>query len=166
MCERTAHLFFTKSVGGHTQQAAHTPGANLLPALHGGSHLTLPSRSGTALGYSCHAVREIHTSADCAPTSPLRQVWRWKRRNVCLGTCSGAEQMQFAKTLRARPLKSVVPPEGAPTHVVSALKIAHGFVWAHNSHAGKFSVKFLELHCVTFTQVKEEKSASCTPLTY
>lgn len=159
MCECTAHLFFTKSVGGHTQQAPRTPGANLLPALHGGSHLTLPSCSVTALGYSCHAVREIHTSTDCAPTSPLRQVLRLKHRNVCLGVCSGAEQMQFVKTWRTRPWKNVVLSEAAPKKVVSALKIAHEFIWALNSHVGKFSVKFLELHCVTIMQVKKEKSA-------
>lgn len=29
MCECTAHLYFTKPVGGHTQRAAHMPGANL-----------------------------------------------------------------------------------------------------------------------------------------
>lgn len=132
------------------------------PNLWVGTHselLTLPSRGVAVLGYSCHSVREIHTSSDCAPPSPLRQAWRLKHRNVFLGVCSGAEQMQFAKTWRARPLKNVLLSEGAPTQVVSALKIAHGFVWAHNSHAGKLFVKFLELHCATFTQVKEEKSA-------
>lgn len=98
MCECTAHLFFSRSVGGHTQRAP--PDANLLPAL-----LTPPSRSGTALGHSCHAAREIHTSTDCAPTSPHRQVWRLKHTNVCLGICSGAEQMQSAESWRVKPLK-------------------------------------------------------------
>lgn len=157
MCECTAHLFFTRSVGGHTQRA---PGAKLLPALHGGAIWHFPP----ALGYSCHAVGDIHTSADCAPTSP--QVCRVKHRNVCLDICSGAEQMQVCETWQVRPLKNVVLSAGAPTQVVSASKTARGFVWAHISHAGKLSVKFLELHCATFMQVKEEKSTSCTPLTY
>lgn len=153
MCECTAHLFFSRSVGGHTQRAP--PGANLLPAL-----LTPPSRSGTARGHSCHAARDIHTSTDChqpllsSPASVgikthkclpghlfrgrtdavLLRAGKWgleKRGTFCRSTYTGCK----------------------------CFKIAHGFVWAQNSHAGKFSVKFLELHCVTIMQVKEEKSA-------
>lgn len=65
MCERTAHLYFTKSVGGHTQRAAHTPGANLLPALHGGSHLTLPSCTGLLL----------HGATPATPSGQSHQRW-------------------------------------------------------------------------------------------
>lgn len=119
MCECTAHLFFSRSVGGHTQRAP--PGANLLPAL-----LTPPSRSGTARGHSCHAARDIHTSTDCHQpllSSPLRQVWALKHTNVCLGICSGAEQMQFCWELASEAWKNVVLSAGAPTQVVSALKL-------------------------------------------
>lgn len=65
--------------------------------------------------------------------------------------------MQFAETWQARSLKNVVLSAGAPTQVVSALKIAHGFISAQNFHAGKFSVNFWSCTVLPSCKLKRKK---------
>lgn len=105
-------------------------------------------------------------STDCAPTSPLRQVWRLKMQKRLPGHLCRGRTDAVCRDLASEAFgKRSTFCRSAHTGC-KCLKIAHGFVWAHKSHAGKLSVKFLVLHCVTFSHVKEDKSASCAPLTY
>lgn len=149
MCECTAHLFFSRSVGGHTQRAP--PGANLLPAL-----LTPPSQrdcTGTFLpqgeshqhwlctNLSSQASVGIQTHK-CLPGHLFRSrtdVVCWelasetleKRGTFCRSTYTGCECCKNCTWI-------CLSPKFPCRQVL---------------------LKFLELHCVTIMQVKEEKSA-------
>lgn len=116
-------------------------------------------------GYSCYAVKKIHTIAYCASTFPVREKL-YKTQKCSVWTFIRGQNSCSLPRLRNKAFEKGSTSWRSTYKVVSALNctlICPNPEFPHEQALCETSEVTL---CITFTQIKEEKSAQYIPVAY